>query len=76
MLSSFLIYGCVGAFVGVLAGLLGVGGGLVIVPILVFAFTMQNVSPEIVMHLALLKILMMKTIKRSHYHAFSQIPKK
>jgi uncharacterized membrane protein YfcA len=53
MLSMFLIYGCVGAFVGVLAGLLGVGGGLVIVPILVFAFSLQNVSSEILMHLAL-----------------------
>ena len=48
-----LIYGCVGAFVGILAGLLGVGGGLVIVPILVFAFNLQNVSSEIIMHLAL-----------------------
>ena len=53
MLSYFLIYGCVGAFVGVLAGLLGVGGGLVIVPILVFSFSLQNVSGEIIMHLAL-----------------------
>jgi uncharacterized membrane protein YfcA len=48
-----MIYGCVGAFVGVLAGLLGVGGGLVIVPILVFSFNMQNISGEIIMHLAL-----------------------
>ena len=53
MLSSFLIYGCVGAFVGLLAGLLGVGGGLVIVPILVFSFNLQGVSSEIIMHLAL-----------------------
>ena len=53
MLSSFLIYGCVGAFVGILAGLLGVGGGLVIVPILVFSFNLQGVSSEIIMHLAL-----------------------
>lgn len=53
MLSMFLMYGCVGAVVGVLAGLLGVGGGLVIVPILVFAFGLQGVSPEITMHLAL-----------------------
>lgn len=53
MLSMFLIYGLVGAFVGILAGLLGVGGGLVIVPILVFAFNMQDVSPQIIMHLAL-----------------------
>ena len=53
MLSMFLMYGCVGAVVGVLAGLLGVGGGLVIVPILVFAFGLQGVSPDITMHLAL-----------------------
>ncbi len=53
MLTYFLIYGCVGAFVGVLAGLLGVGGGLVIVPILVFSLSLQNVSSEIIMHLAL-----------------------
>lgn len=49
----FLIYACVGAVVGVLAGLLGVGGGLVIVPMLVFAFGLQGVTPEITMHLAL-----------------------
>lgn len=53
MLTYFLIYGCLGAVVGILAGLLGVGGGLVIVPMLVFAFGMQGVSPEITMHLAL-----------------------
>lgn len=53
MFSMFLIYGCVGAVVGVLAGLLGVGGGLVIVPMLVFAFGLQGVSPDITMHLAL-----------------------
>jgi uncharacterized membrane protein YfcA len=53
MLSMFLMYGSVGAVVGVLAGLLGVGGGLVIVPILLFAFGLQGVSPDITMHLAL-----------------------
>ena len=38
---------------GVLAGLLGVGGGLVIVPMLVMALTRQGVAPEVIMHLAL-----------------------
>jgi uncharacterized membrane protein YfcA len=53
MLTILLIYLLVGAFVGILAGLLGIGGGLVIVPILVFAFTWQKIPPELIMHLAL-----------------------
>jgi uncharacterized membrane protein YfcA len=53
MLTILLLYGALGAFVGVLAGLLGVGGGLVIVPILVIAFGLQNVPQEIIMHMAL-----------------------
>ena len=53
MLTTLLIYCLLGSFVGVLAGLLGVGGGLVIVPILVIAFGLQNVPHEITMHLAL-----------------------
>lgn len=47
-----LAYLGVGAVVGVLAGLLGVGGGLVIVPMLVFCFTWQDVPQESLMHLA------------------------
>ena len=53
MLTILLIYGALGAFVGVLAGLLGVGGGLVIVPILVIAFGLQSIDTQIIMHLAL-----------------------
>ena len=53
MLTILLLYGALGAFVGVLAGLLGVGGGLVIVPVLVIAFGLQNVPQEIIMHMAL-----------------------
>jgi len=53
MLTVILIFCSIGAGVGILAGLLGVGGGLVIVPILVFIFNYQKVPPEIIMHLAL-----------------------
>lgn len=53
MLTTLLLYCLLGSFAGILAGLLGVGGGLVLVPILVFAFNLQNVHPEIIMHLAL-----------------------
>ncbi|WP_404473979.1 sulfite exporter TauE/SafE family protein [Vreelandella venusta] len=45
-------YLALGAVAGTMAGLFGVGGGLIIVPALVFAFNLQNIAPEITMHLA------------------------
>jgi len=38
----WLIYLLTGAFVGFFAGLLGIGGGLIIVPVLISAFTAQD----------------------------------
>lgn len=48
-----VMYLAVGLIAGVLAGLLGVGGGVVIVPMLIFCFTKQGINPEQMMHLAL-----------------------
>lgn len=48
-----LMYLPVGLIAGLLAGLLGVGGGLVIVPMLVFCFIKQDIGSEVIMHLAL-----------------------
>lgn len=42
-----------GAFVGVMAGLLGIGGGLIVVPALLFLLPKAGIDPEISMHLAL-----------------------
>jgi len=53
MLIEFALYLILGAFAGTLAGLLGVGGGLLLVPLLAAIFTAQGISPEIIMHLAL-----------------------
>jgi len=53
MLTTFLTYCAVGAVAGILAGLLGIGGGLVIVPMLVYVFALNNIPPELTMHLAL-----------------------
>ncbi|MDQ1270667.1 MAG: putative rane transporter protein, partial [Thermodesulfobacteriota bacterium] len=39
-----VLYLAVGGVAGVLAGLLGIGGGLVIVPMLTSVFTHQNVA--------------------------------
>ncbi len=47
-----LIYLMVGAVAGLLAGLFGIGGGMVIVPALVIAFEAQNVDPSVLTHLA------------------------
>ena len=53
MLTDFTLYLLLGAFVGTLAGLLGVGGGLIIVPVLAAIFSAQGVSTNIIMQLAL-----------------------
>ena len=41
-----------GVVAGVLAGLLGVGGGIVLVPVLFYVFTALGVRNEVVMHMA------------------------
>ena len=53
MTTILLMYILVGAVAGVLAGLLGIGGGLVIVPMLVFCFVRQGIPDVVIMHLAL-----------------------
>jgi uncharacterized membrane protein YfcA len=52
-MSAWVLYLAIGAFAGVLAGLLGVGGGLVIVPMLTFIFTSQGLPAAHILHLAL-----------------------
>ncbi|GGB53047.1 UPF0721 transmembrane protein [Roseibium aquae] len=41
-----------GAIAGVIAGLLGVGGGIVIVPVLYYMFTLLGVDEAVLMHVA------------------------
>ncbi len=53
MLTILMTYLGFGAIAGVLAGLLGVGGGLIIVPMVVFCLSSQGTSQESIMHLAL-----------------------
>ncbi|KIH77318.1 Uncharacterized membrane protein YfcA [Geoalkalibacter ferrihydriticus] len=49
----WILYLATGAFAGVLAGLLGVGGGIVIVPLLTFVFTAQGLVEGYILHIAL-----------------------
>lgn len=52
-MSALILYLLLGATVGVLAGLLGIGGGLIIVPALVFALQHQGVGADLAMRIAL-----------------------
>ena len=49
----WLAYLAIGAAAGFIAGLLGIGGGAVIVPLLVFVFTAQDLPAQHVLHMAL-----------------------
>ena len=51
-METLLMYVALGAAAGTLAGLFGIGGGLIIVPVLVFSFTAQGISPEVLTHMA------------------------
>lgn len=48
-----LVYMALGAFVGFMAGLLGVGGGGILVPLLAAIFTHQGMIAENIVHVAL-----------------------
>ncbi len=49
----WLAYLAMGLAVGVLAGMLGIGGGTLLVTLMVFAFGAQGFAPDAVLHLAL-----------------------
>ena len=79
-METLLIYLLVGAFVGLIAGLLGVGGGLIIVPVLVFVFQGQGVDPTVIVHLAIgtslatIAITSISSMRAHHRHGAVQWP--
>lgn len=67
----WLIYPVMGLFAGFFAGLLGIGGGMILVSLMVFAFNAQGFPDDRVMHLALgtsLATIVFTSIKSVHSH--------
>ena len=52
-LLDYLLYLLIGAAAGLLAGLFGIGGGVIIVTVLIFSFSAQGFSSEVITHLAI-----------------------
>ena len=74
MNSYFMFYPVVGLFSGFVAGLFGIGGGLIIVPLLIFIFNAQGLPTEHVMHLALgtsmatIAVTSISSMRSHHFH--------
>lgn len=69
----WLVYLALGLVVGFFAGLLGIGGGILVVPALALLFGLQHFDPDHVMHLALgtsLASILFTGVHstRSHHH--------
>jgi hypothetical protein len=50
--STWLLFILVGVLAGLLAGLFGIGGGLVMIPMFIWGFRVAGFHPEIIVHLA------------------------
>lgn len=53
MLTFFMIYMLSGILIGFFSGLLGIGGGIITIPLLVFLLPYQSVPKEMAMHVAI-----------------------
>lgn len=75
-----LLYLLLGMFAGLAAGLLGIGGGLIIVPVLVFIFQQQQFSSEVIVHLAVgtslttIVLTSISSVRSHHQHGAVQWP--
>lgn len=76
----FIQYLLLGSFAGLVAGLLGVGGGLIIVPVLVWLFSQQGINNEIIVHLAVgtslstIIFTSISSVRAHHCHGAVQWP--
>lgn len=80
MLIELGLYLSVGVFAGLIAGLLGAGGGAVIVPPLAWLFKLRGVADAVIMHLAIgtalatIVITSIASIRAHHRHSAVRWP--
>lgn len=68
---DYVAFVLTGAVAGVCAGLFGIGGGLIIVPILIWVFTYQGMNGDVIAHVALgtsLATIILTSISSSTAH--------
>ena len=53
MIDEILIFGALGILAGLLAGMFGIGGGLIIVPVLIGTFISIGFNDQIIVQLAI-----------------------
>ena len=72
-MEPFFYYIVLGVIAGFIAGLFGVGGGLIIVPVLILVFQSNNFSPDVVVHMAIgtsLATIIFTSISSVYAHHF------
>ncbi|MEE9451513.1 MAG: sulfite exporter TauE/SafE family protein, partial [Gammaproteobacteria bacterium] len=77
-MSIYILYVLIGFFAGIISGLLGIGGGIIVVPGLAFIFLHQGIGPpNLVMHMAIgssLAIMVATTFATVRaYHQFGWV---
>mgnify|MGYP003340440374 CR=1 FL=1 len=53
MIETLILFAILGIFAGLIAGMFGVGGGIIMVPALYYAFGVLHFDPLTIMHLSL-----------------------
>ena len=69
---EYALYLGLGAMAGLIGGLFGLGGGVIIVPILIIAFELQGVSQNVATHMAVstsLATIILTSIPSIYTHA-------
>ena len=71
MITTLLVYLLAGAAAGLIGGLFGLGGGVVMVPVLLFVFAAQGLPEAIIMHMAVgssLAVIILTSISSVRTH--------
>jgi uncharacterized membrane protein YfcA len=77
MILMILFYLLLGAFAGILAGTLGVGGGVILVPGLLWLFGHEHMAPDLAIHVAVgtsLAIMCITSLRSFISHRRHQVP--